>query len=146
MSPVRFWQKIIRCLQGRREMPSPAAPTSPAEAPPAEGAPPMRPPTGVVPDESLQSVVERLLEDESLTADLVDSAARHLLDWGIARATAMVQEAGGVSAEVRDRLAALRQQMRALARRVGEMPPEEQTAALQKLLTEGELWHDAPRP
>ncbi|MBO9370057.1 MAG: hypothetical protein J7575_03035 [Chloroflexi bacterium] len=145
MSPVRFWQKMIRCLR-RREMPSPAASAPPAEVPPAEEASPVGPSRNAALDEVLQSAVERLLEDEALTADLVDPAARHLLDWGIARATAIVREAGASPAEAQARLAALRQQMRALARRVGEMLPEEQAAALQRLLTEEELWHDAPEP
>ena len=135
MSPVRFWQKMIRCLR-RREMPSPAAPAPPAEMPLAEGIPPVESPLNAAPDGALQSAVERLLEDEALTADLVDPAARYLLDWGIARATAIVREAGASPAEAQARLAALRQQMRALARRVGELLPDEQVAALQKLLTE----------
>jgi uncharacterized coiled-coil protein SlyX len=80
--------------------------------------------------------VERLLEDEALTADLVDPAARYLLDWGIARATAIVREASASPAEAQARMDALRQQMRALARRVGKMLPDEQVSALQKLLTE----------
>jgi len=145
VSPVRFWQKIVRCLR-RREMPSPAAPAPPAEVPPAEEASPVEISRNAALDEVLQSAVERLLDDEALTADLVDPAARYLLDWGIARATVIVQEAGGALPEAQARLAALRQQMRALARRVGEMPPEEQAAALQKLLTEEGQWPDAPQP
>lgn len=124
MSPVRFWQNIVRCLRPRE--------VSPPTAPP----PPAGPSPEVAPDGALQSAVERLLEDEGLTADLVDPAARYLLDWGIARATAIVREAGMSPAEAQARLAALRQQMRTLARRVGELRPDEQVAALQKLLTE----------
>jgi len=139
VSPVRFWQKIIGCL--RREV---SAPAPPAEVPPTGEASPVGPSRNAALDGALQSAVERLLEDEALTADLVDPAARYLLDWGIARATAMVREAGGTSPETQARLAALRQQMRTLARQVGEMPPEEQVAALQKLLAEGEPWRDAP--
>jgi len=139
VSLVRFWQKITRCLR-KGEV------SSPAETSPAAGALPVEPPPNEALDEVLQSTVERLLEDEALTADLVDPAARYLLDWGIARATAIVREAGASPAEAQARLAALRQQMRALARRVGEMLPEEQAAALQRLLTEEELWHDAPEP
>jgi len=129
VSLVRFWQKITRCLR-KGEV------SSPAETSPAAGALPVEPPPNEALDEVLQSTVERLLEDEALTADLVDPAARYLLDWGIARATAIVREAGASPAEAQARLAALRQQMRALARRVGELLPDEQVAALQKLLTE----------
>jgi hypothetical protein len=129
LSPVRFWQKITRCLR-KGEV------SSPAEMSPASGAPLVEPSRNAALDEVLQSAVERLLEDEALTADLVDPAARYLLDWGIARATAIVREAGASPAEAQARLAALRQQMRALARRVGELLPDEQVAALQKLLTE----------
>ncbi len=135
MSPVRFWQKIFRCLR-QQETPSPATPVSPAETSPAAGAPPVEPPLNEALNEVLQSAVERLLEDEGLTADLVDPAARYLLGWGIARATAIVREAGASPAEAQARLAALRQQMRTLARRVGELRPDEQVAALQKLLAE----------
>jgi len=103
---------------------------------PAAGAPLVGPSLNGALDEVLQSTVERLLEDEALTADLVDPAARYLLDWGIAQATAIVREAGASPAQAQARLAALRQQMRALARRVGELLPDEQVAALQKLLTE----------
>ena len=47
--------------------------------------------------ETLQRAVERLLEDESLTADLIDGAAKVLLDWGLARVGAMAQqETGGI--------------------------------------------------
>ena len=139
MSPVRFWQKIARCLR-KGDV------SSPAETSPAAGAPPVEPPPKGALDEVLQSAVERLLEDEGLTADLVDPAARYLLDWGIARATAIVREAGASPAEAQARLAALRQQMRTLARRVGELLPDEQVAALQKLLTEEGQWPDAPKP
>lgn len=87
-------------------------------------------------DEAIQSAVERLLEDEALTADLVDAAACRLLDWGIAQVTAILRETGAASEEARTRLAALRQQMRAIARQVGRLPPDEQTSALQRLLEE----------
>jgi hypothetical protein len=90
--------------------------------------------------------VERLLENEALTADLVDEAARRLLDWGIARATAILREGGGASEETQARLAALRRRMREIARQVGQWPPDEQATALQRLLTEEEQWHDVPQP
>lgn len=128
MSPVRFWQRVIRCFRRKQKPTPPAAPVAP-EAPDISRHP----------DDALRSAVECLLEDEALTADVVDPAARHLLDWGIARATAILQETGAASEESRARLAALRQQMRGWARQVGEMPPEEQIAALQRLL---ESWEE----
>lgn len=123
MSPVRFWQNIIRFFRRRRVSPLPA-----------DSAPPVGLSPGVGIDEVLQHAVERLLEDEALTADLVDEAARPLLDWGIAQVTAIVRETGGVSEEARARLAALRGRMREMARQVGQLPPEEQASALQGLL------------
>ncbi|MCX7854837.1 MAG: hypothetical protein N2556_02475 [Anaerolineae bacterium] len=95
-------------------------------------------------DEVLQSAVERLLEDEALTADLVDAAARRLLDWGIAQVTATLRETGALSEEARARLAALRQQMRDFARQVGQLPPEEQAAALQRLLDGDNSFPEGP--
>lgn len=86
-------------------------------------------------DEVFQRAVERLLEDEALTADLVDAAAEHLLAWGKERVQAILREEAGAT-EDHPRLAALRQQMRAIARRIGELPPEKQAEALQALLAE----------
>ncbi len=121
MSPVRFWQKAFCFFRRRRASPPPA------DSPPSVG--PSLP--GAERDEALRSAVERLLEDEALTADLVDAAARRLLDWGIAQVTVILRETGAASEEARARLAALRQQMRAIARQVGQLPPEEQASALQ---------------
>ncbi|MFN3762227.1 MAG: hypothetical protein ACK4WK_03375 [Anaerolineae bacterium] len=127
MSPVRFWQKAFGFFRRRRASPPPAGP-APSVGPSLLGA------DG---DEAVQSAVERLLEDEALTADLVDAAARHLLDWGIAQVTAILRETGAASEEAGTRLAALRQQMRAIARQVGQLSPDEQASALQRLLAEG---------
>lgn len=122
MSPVRFWQKLMGFFSRRRAS-APAGPVPPSESRVGPGL-----------EEALQSAVERLIEDEALTADLVDAAARPLLDWGIAQVTAIVRETGAVSDEVRARLGALRQQMRDIARQVGQLPPEEQSVALQRML------------
>lgn len=122
MSPVRFWQKLVGFFRRRRS------------APPADPASSSGPLAGAGLDEAIQSAVERLLEDEALTADLVDEAARRLLDWGIAQVTAIVRETGAASEEARARLAALRGRMREMARQVGQLPPEEQASALQGLL------------
>ncbi len=119
MSLDRFWQKVARFFRRRRVSPPPV------------GSAPVGLPDG---DEAIQRAVERLLEDEALTADLVDAAARLLLDWGIAQVTTVLREAGAASEEAQTRLAALRQQMRAIARQVGQLSPDEQTSALQRLL------------
>lgn len=126
MSPVRFWQRVLLRFRRRRASPPLSRPT------PQSGSP-----LEARPDEALQSAVERLVEDETLTADLRGPAARHLLDWGIARATAILQETGASAEESQARLAALRQQMRAVAHQVGQMPADEQVAALQRLLETG---------
>lgn len=126
MSPVRFWQRVLLRFWRRRASPPLSRPI------PQSGSP-----LEAEPDEALQSAVERLVEDEALTADLRGPAARHLLDWGIARATAILQETGGSTEESQERLAALRRRMRDVARQVGQLPPEEQAAALQRLLEAG---------
>lgn len=87
------------------------------------------------PDDVFQRAVERLLEDESLTADLVDDAAERLLAWGRDRVWAILNEEAGAT-EDHPRLAALRRQMRAIARQVGDLPPDRQVEALQRLLAE----------
>lgn len=77
--------------------------------------------------------VERLLEDESLTAELVDEAAEVLLDWGASRAEALAQEA---RAELDVRLAFLRCMLRCVNRCAGDAPPEEQAKRVRGLLAE----------
>lgn len=85
--------------------------------------------------ENRRHAVERILEDESLTADLRDAAATSLLDWGLARAEAMVQQAEGLSREELDaRLAALRRTMKRVSRQAGEAAPEAQVEQVQALL------------
>ncbi len=99
-----------------------------------EPAPSSGPPPDGALEEIIRSAVERLLEDEALTADLVDTAARRLLDWGIAQATATLRETGALTDEARARLDALRGRMREIARQVGPLPPEEQASAVQRWL------------
>lgn len=123
MSPVRFCQRLVRLFRRRQTSPSPS---EPALLSGSRGAGDL--------NEALQSAVDRLLEDEALTADLVDAAARRLLDWGIAQVTATLQETGALSEEAQARLVALRRRMRDVARQVGQLPPEEQAAALQRWL------------
>ncbi|MBC7225885.1 MAG: hypothetical protein H5T61_01450 [Thermoflexales bacterium] len=87
-------------------------------------------------EEVIRSAIERLLEDEALTADLVDAAARRLLDWGIAQVTATLRETGALTEEAQARLTALRGRMRDMARQVGQLSPDEQASALQRWLDE----------
>jgi len=87
--------------------------------------------------------VERILGDESLTADLTDDAARLLLDWGLARAVAVVQQAEGLSQEELDaHITALRRAMRQVNKQAGEATPETQVKRVQDLLAEIELEQD----
>jgi len=67
--------------------------------------------------------VERILEDESLTADLVDAAARVLLDWGVARAQKFES-------------ADLRRTMKRVNREAGKAAPEAQVERVRALLAE----------
>ncbi len=125
----QFFRKIFAAVfhrdGGKGEIPSSLHPGSERETLPSAES------TG---EDVLQSVVERLMEDEALTADLVDAAARQLLDWGIAQTERILRETGPASEESRARLAELRGQMREIARRVGQLPPEEQPDALQAAL------------
>jgi uncharacterized membrane protein YccC len=82
-----------------------------------------------------QYSVERLLEDESLTADLLDPAAKVLLDWGAAQAEALAGQAEDFDA----RLADLRRTLKRIARQAGqEATPEAQVERVQGLLAEVE--------
>jgi len=78
--------------------------------------------------------IEHLLEDESLTADLVDQAARILIEWVQTRAGAILQETEGAPEERRARLTALQRTGRRIARRVGKSRPDEQPAGLKTFL------------
>lgn len=92
---------------------------------------------------SRRRAVERILGDESLTADLTDDAARLLLDWGLARAVAVVQQAEGLSQEELDaHITALRRAMRQVNKQAGEATPETQVKRVQDLLAEIELEQD----
>lgn len=82
----------------------------------------------------LHSAIERLLEDEGLTADLIDPAARQLLEWGTAQVNRIFREAASAPAEIQAHLSDLRREIRAIARQVGQLPPEEQPDALRMLL------------
>jgi len=79
--------------------------------------------------------VERLLEDESLTAELTDDAAKILLDWGVAQAEAVAQKTQELPREELDAyLTALRCAMSRISELAGEYAPEAQEEQLQVLL------------
>ena len=88
--------------------------------------------------ENRRRAVERILEDESLTADLTDAAATLLLDWGLARVEALVQQA-----ELDAHLADLRRTMKRIGRQVGKAAPEAQVERVRALLAEIEKKQDA---
>lgn len=80
---------------------------------------------------------ERILEDESLTADLIDDAAKLLLDWGLAQAKMIAQRAERLSAEeLGARLADLCRTLKHIGKQAGEAAPEAQPEMVQALLSE----------
>ena len=86
-------------------------------------------------DQQRRRAVERLLTDESLTADLEDPAARLLLQWAAGRAERMVQAMGDAAEEaLAQQLVRLRRAVRRLARLVGQAAPEAQLEQMQILL------------
>ena len=83
--------------------------------------------------ESRRATAERILEDEALTADLLDSPAKMLLDWGVARAEALAGQANDLDA----RLADLRRMLKHVAQQAGEeITPEAQVERVRGLLAE----------
>jgi flagellar motor switch protein FliG len=85
----------------------------------------------------LRHAIERLIEDVSLTADLVDDAAKVLLDWGTAQAKAVIQQENGLSTEeLGARLADLRRTLKHVSKEAGQAVPEAQAAQVQTLLSE----------
>ncbi|MEA3339493.1 MAG: hypothetical protein U9R15_05950 [Chloroflexota bacterium] len=75
--------------------------------------------------------VERILEDEALTSDLTDDSAALLLDWGLAQAKAMTQQAEDIGARLID----LRRAMKRINREGGKAAPEVQVERVRMLLT-----------
>jgi len=79
--------------------------------------------------------VERILEDESLTAALTDPTARLLLEWGVSQTKAILREMMDCSEEeTARRLNALRRTIRRIARLAGQVPPDRQLQQVQALL------------
>jgi uncharacterized membrane protein YccC len=80
-----------------------------------------------------------ILEDESLTTDLTDHAAKLLLDWGLTQVEAIAQQAEGLlQEELNAHLAALRRTMKHIGRQAGEAAPEAQVEQVRALLAEAE--------
>jgi hypothetical protein len=80
--------------------------------------------------------VERIREDESLTADLVDEAAEILLDWSAAQVEAACQGAEPLSqAELSACVARLRRLLRRINMQAGQARPDKQAQRVRYLLT-----------
>lgn len=82
-------------------------------------------------DRRLRIAAERLLENESLTADLDDEAARHLLAWGLAWTQLIVDSTAGPGDDqsaVEPRLKALRRMMRTANRWAGDRSAMDEAA------------------
>jgi hypothetical protein len=83
----------------------------------------------------MQRAAERILENESLTADLDDEAAQVLLDWGVRCAEQIARDTVGLSGDsveeaMYPRLRALRRLMRSVNRwAVKCQPMDEETLA-----------------
>jgi hypothetical protein len=87
------------------------------------------------PDDTAQRLVERMLEDESLTSGLIDDAAAVLLDWGKTRLQALVQQAEGLWQNGLDKaFANLRHTMRDISKQAGKATPEMQIDQVHALL------------
>ncbi|HDQ73203.1 MAG TPA: hypothetical protein ENN19_14090 [Chloroflexi bacterium] len=93
-------------------------------------------------ESSRRRAVESLLEDEAITADLIDEAACPLLDWGIAQVDRLAEreEDDEISPQqLEHRLTALRRKMKYIGRKAGEVPPEAQAERVRALIAEIEL-------
>lgn len=80
-----------------------------------------------------QVAVERILEDESLTAELIDPAATTLLDWGVKQAEVIARGTES-QAELDTHLNALRRTLKRVGQCAGQSPPEVQNERVKKLL------------
>jgi glutamyl-tRNA reductase len=87
-------------------------------------------------DAATHLLAGRILEDESLTADLVDVAASELLNWGVAQAEALARQAEALlPEEVNARLADLRRKLKRISKQASEAAPEAQVEQVQILLS-----------
>lgn len=92
----------------------------------------------------LRHAIERLSEDVSLTDDLIDDAAKALLDWGVAQAKIVAQQEEMSPEKLGARLADLRRTLKRVSKQAGQAAPEEQVAQVQALLLEGALQKKDP--
>jgi len=89
---------------------------------------------------ALDSAIESLLENESLTADLEDDAASALLDWGMARAQKIhlhAAELPDFERYLSDQMRAIRKMMRAVNGWISTRAEKDQAghlAALEEVL------------
>lgn len=98
-------------------------------------------------DRRRQRAVESILDNESLTSNLDDDAARLLIDWGLSCAEQIVVSTVGMAAaEAEDatypRLRATRRLMRFVNRWIRqrlEMMPDESTALLGQIVQQAEV-------
>ena len=92
------------------------------------------------PDIYRHYAAEDLLDDEALTDDLVDEAARPLLNWGIAQVEALLHRLGDLPIEeIESRLSAVRQEIKRISRQAGQVEPRAQAERVQTLLAEQQL-------
>ncbi len=85
---MRSWWACLRRWFSQKKSPSGAP--APDSGSPVQEAPGLR-------AETFQRAVERLLEDEALTANLVDDAAEYLLAWGKEQVRAILTEEAGAT-------------------------------------------------
>jgi hypothetical protein len=95
----------------------------------------------------ISRVTQSILENESLTADLDDTAAKELLDWGITCAKKIAQDTVGLNdAEAEEtmspRLRATRRLMRSVnswVAKQGKMDAEASTTSLTKIIEQATI-------
>ena len=87
-------------------------------------------------DDRKRRLIEQFLGDESLTEDLVDDAARLLLDWGTTRLGAAIPPSEEISSDELDaRTSRLRRMMRRINERAGQSSPDRQAERVRMLLS-----------
>jgi hypothetical protein len=87
------------------------------------------------PRDTKRYAIEQLLGNESLTSDLVDEAAKLLLDWGATQLDAASQPAEELSRTDLDaRLSRLRCLMRHVNRRAGQASADQQAERVRRIL------------
>jgi hypothetical protein len=98
-------------------------------------------------DRRRQRAAESILDNESLTSNLDDDAARRLIDWGLSCAEQIVLGTAGVAAEKAEdatypRLRATRRLMRLVNRWIRQrlqMTPDESATLLGQIVRQAEI-------